>query len=499
MLSTLQLKKTEKFSILCLRDQPTRQEAGDTPVEDGGQKAVRTEQECGEKLSTGTEGNGEADLNVEGKSTKADDKVKGTKGRNCLGCKIKNGKGKKEKGLKFDGRDPCGYHMAGHCFMSDSACTRGVHDYEYGLALSDHWESPFDFDFNLVPKRKTLEKCCKKQDLLRFGIAYCNRIQDKLQPPLTDESDTKTPVDTRPKLFRFLEKFIGSFSPKWFPFVSFRRAPLPLLPEKDVGSDTVAFDIESPAVDPSLLRTSPEYLLVLDLEGKNEIIEFPVLVLRHGVEVGRFHRWVRPAELFAGKTIPEDCPSVPWTQVLPDFVEWLHSRFGIDITKTSIQAKTEEEIHMAETKNQNSDCNYAFVTCGDWDCKHIARQCEISSSPEHPLLCPPGFHVFTNVKKVCGNIFGKDMTKGGMKGMLAKLEWLTRNGAPAFGFHHSGMHDVENISMIVIKLLLKLFRERINAGSNEKNCGEGEIVLHFPVTSTWPVSKPVDIIHNNEC
>ena len=47
----------------------------------------------------------------------------------------------------------------------------------------------------------------------------------------------------------------------------------------------------------------------------------------------------------------------------------------------------------------------------------------------------------------------QDKTRCGMKGMLAKYGWLDSAGNPLFGFHHVGMHDVDNITMVLLHLL----------------------------------------------
>lgn len=41
----------------------------------------------------------------------------------------------------------------------------------------------------------------------------------------------------------------------------------------------------------------------------------------------------------------------------------------------------------------------------------------------------------------------------GLKLRLAKLRLLDRDGNPKHGFHHLGMHDVENITRCLVHLL----------------------------------------------
>ena len=234
----------------------------------------------------------------------------------------------------------------------------------------------------------------------------------------------------------------------------------------------------TPRIRPAY-TTTPEFLLVLDLEGKDEITEFPVLVLRNGVEVGRFQRYVRPDQLFGEQHVfDEDCPSVSFRQVLQEFRQFLGDNFGLDLDNpysvppshgrtpaatsfshghggekepcwSSWGGKTGVGGDQTTSPGGGGGPAFAFVTCGDWDCKHVGTQCGISGI--RPV--PAGFSIFTNIKKLLSLVTNKDMRRGGMKSGLGHYAWLDKKGEVAFGFHHLGMHDVENIAMLMLRLL----------------------------------------------
>uniref|UniRef100_A0A7S2HL71 Uncharacterized protein n=1 Tax=Alexandrium andersonii TaxID=327968 RepID=A0A7S2HL71_9DINO len=88
----------------------------------------------------------------------------------------------------------------------------------------------------------------------------------------------------------------------------------------------------------------------------------------------------------------------------------------------------------------------AILTCGDWDCKHVHTQCGICGIP-----VPPAFRQWVNIKRSYNEAYGGEFR--GMKSMLARLKLLDREGNPLHGFHHLGMHDVENICRCVLHLL----------------------------------------------
>jgi len=170
------------------------------------------------------------------------------------------------------------------------------------------------------------------------------------------------------------------------------------------------------------------YLLVLDLEGKDEITEFPVIVLdmQTRCELGRFQRYARPVRLFDGLPIEPDSPAIPFGEILAEFDGFLQG------------------ILRRTLANLGGDA--ALLTCGDWDCRHVRTQCGISGVP-----LPAAFERWVNVKRSYEAAYGG--TFRGMRSMLARLRLLDRDGNVTHGFHHLGMHDVENICRCALALL----------------------------------------------
>lgn len=218
------------------------------------------------------------------------------------------------------------------------------------------------------------------------------------------------------------------------------------------------------------------YLLVLDLEGADEITEFPVIILdaRDGNELGRFQRYVRPANLFKGCAITPDSPALPFAEVLKDFDVWLHS----------VLACTADQL--------GSDA--AFVTCGNWDCKHIHTQCSISGIT--PV--PRGFDRWVNIKTSFGNHYNCKIF--GMKSMLARMQMLDDSGNVKFGFHHLGMHDVENICRCVLHLLQCGFEIRANGEYSDIGMTSTEIpsVLIVSISSLPKFSGTYRLTNKHE-
>mmetsp|Transcript_60215 Transcript_60215/g.111632 ORF Transcript_60215/g.111632 Transcript_60215/m.111632 type:complete len:430 (-) Transcript_60215:99-1388(-) len=178
------------------------------------------------------------------------------------------------------------------------------------------------------------------------------------------------------------------------------------------------------------VQQSLRYILVLDLEGKDEIIEFPVLVFDtvSGQEVGRFQRYVRPKYLFAHETINAESPAILFDQVLTEFDGWLKTTLGFGLEAVGPTSQS------------------LFLTCGDFDCKHVHRQCQISG-----IAVPSGFSQWVNIKRTYAEHYGREFR--GMKSMLAQLRLLDKQGNVKTGFHHLGMHDVENITRCLLHLL----------------------------------------------
>lgn len=289
------------------------------------------------------------------------------------------GKGSKGKnrgiGPEFDPSTPCGYYMAGYCRHGDRCNLQ--HSVYYALSVRNEWLNPSD-------------------------RAAKERLQTAAEQGLTAE---------------------GVASANLFPRV-FSHELRAKVKKRDHWSADTQWDTNT--------QHSPlRYLVVLDLEGKDEIIELPALIIDiyEKRELGRFQRYVRPAQLFQGHELSPDSPATHFTRVLRELDEWL--------TATIQRSLQDFGSHSSDT---------AFLTCGDWDCNHIHTQCGISG-----IKTPQAFKQWVNIKRSYSDHYGGDFR--GMKSMLARLRLLDAQGNPKYGFHHLGMHDVENIGRCAMHLL----------------------------------------------
>ncbi|XP_024527693.1 uncharacterized exonuclease domain-containing protein At3g15140 isoform X1 [Selaginella moellendorffii] len=199
-----------------------------------------------------------------------------------------------------------------------------------------------------------------------------------------------------------------------------------------------------PELDPVVLdaarplpRQPFDKFLVLDLEGKVEILEFPVVLLdaKTLTVVDRFHRFVRPCELkgsrlqayIAGKygrwkleRLWEDT-AIPFQETLLAFEDWLEQH-----------SLRDPESHLLK--------NSAFVTCGNWDIKtKIPEQCITSGIPLPSYFCE-----WINLKDIFLNFYNKRAP--GMLSMMRSLDMRVQ------GSHHLGLDDAHNIARIVQKM-----------------------------------------------
>ncbi|XP_010545854.1 PREDICTED: uncharacterized exonuclease domain-containing protein At3g15140 isoform X3 [Tarenaya hassleriana] len=196
------------------------------------------------------------------------------------------------------------------------------------------------------------------------------------------------------------------------------------------------------------------FFLVLDLEGKVEILEFPVLMVdaKTMEVVGLFHRFVRPTKMseqainryIEGKygklgvdRVWHDT-ALPFNQVLEQFEAWLagHNLWG------------------EESGGVLNDA--AFVTCGNWDLKtKIPEQCKVSN-----IKLPPYFTEWINLKDVYLNFYGQEAR--GMVTMMRQRE------IRLMGSHHLGIDDTKNITRVLQRMLadgavLKITARRSNS------------------------------------
>ncbi|KAL0443562.1 UNVERIFIED_CONTAM: putative exonuclease domain-containing protein [Sesamum latifolium] len=187
-----------------------------------------------------------------------------------------------------------------------------------------------------------------------------------------------------------------------------------------------------------------DYFLVLDLEGKVEILEFPVLLfdVKTMDVVDAFHRFVRPTKM-SEKRINE-------------YIEGKYGSFGVDRVWHDTAIKFEEVIEQFEIwlrKERNGRIKLwredgdgrlhgaAFVTCGNWDLKtKVPQQCEVSR-----IKLPPYFMEWINLKDIYLNFY--ERRAPGMLSMMRELR------IPPLGSHHLGIDDSKNIARVLRHLL----------------------------------------------
>nr|CAB3470492.1 unnamed protein product [Digitaria exilis] len=155
-----------------------------------------------------------------------------------------------------------------------------------------------------------------------------------------------------------------------------------------------------------------DYLLILDLEGKVEILEFPVMMIdAQSMEfIDSFHSvWHDTA--------------IPFKQVLQEFEDWM------------------ENNNLWKKKQGGSLKSAAFVTCGNWDLKtKVPEQCKVSK-----IKLPTYFMEWINVKDIYLNFYRRRAT--GMMTMMRELQM------PIVGSHHLGIDDSKNIARVVQRML----------------------------------------------
>ncbi|KAJ7948694.1 Polynucleotidyl transferase ribonuclease H-like superfamily protein [Quillaja saponaria] len=182
-----------------------------------------------------------------------------------------------------------------------------------------------------------------------------------------------------------------------------------------------------------------DFLLVLDLEGRVEILEFPVLMINAktmDVE-DLFHRFVRPTKMTE--------------QRINEYIEGKYGKFGVDRVWHDTAIPFKEVVqqfeawltqHQLWTKEVGGHLTRAaFITCGNWDLKtKVPQQCEVSK-----LELPPYFMEWINLKDVYLNFYNRRAT--GMRTMMNELQ------IPLLGSHHLGIDDTKNIARVLQHML----------------------------------------------
>ncbi|KAK2968408.1 hypothetical protein RJ640_004414 [Escallonia rubra] len=147
----------------------------------------------------------------------------------------------------------------------------------------------------------------------------------------------------------------------------------------------------------NMLSQQLDFFLVLDLEGKVEILEFPVLMVDAKTMdvVDFFHRFVRPSQM--------------GQQRIDEYIEGKYGKIGVDR--------------------------------GNWDLKtKVPQQCEVSR-----MKLPSYFMEWINLKDVYLNFYKRRAT--GMITMMKELQM------PLIGSHHLGIDDTKNITRVLQRML----------------------------------------------
>jgi inhibitor of KinA sporulation pathway (predicted exonuclease) len=207
-----------------------------------------------------------------------------------------------------------------------------------------------------------------------------------------------------------------------------------------------------------------DYFLVFDLEGKEEIIEFPVALLDAKTleVVDRFHRYCVPVTFSEdrlkiyittkyGKWGLADkwfASAISFVDTISQFQEWMASH---KLLPAASSATEEGHSKGGET------FTFAFVTCGNWDIKtQIPRQCRCSGIP-----VPDYFHQWVNLKDVYLNFYAHRA--------LGMAEMLNGLSIKMQGHHHSGSDDVENITAILVRIINDGAKVEITASRPDEN------------------------------
>jgi inhibitor of KinA sporulation pathway (predicted exonuclease)/8-oxo-dGTP pyrophosphatase MutT (NUDIX family) len=202
------------------------------------------------------------------------------------------------------------------------------------------------------------------------------------------------------------------------------------------------------------------YWLVMDFEAtceendrhwKNEIIEFPAILMRSsdGIVLSEFESFVKPIERpkltsFCTKLTSikqEHVNEAPMLgEVLYSFNEWLN-----------------------KYTNNQSNCSILPIFCGDWDLKTcLPNEC---IRKNYIGIVPKCFESWCNIKYPFESILNKKSR--GMANMLKQLN------LKLLGNHHRGIDDSRNIARILAELVGRGGKSYIKPTMNYNQAGKG--------------------------
>ncbi|GAV85440.1 LOW QUALITY PROTEIN: hypothetical protein CFOL_v3_28876, partial [Cephalotus follicularis] len=173
-----------------------------------------------------------------------------------------------------------------------------------------------------------------------------------------------------------------------------------------------------------------DFFLVLDLEGKVEILEYPVLVLdAKTLDIVDFHRFVRPTAMSE--------------QRINQYIEGKYWKFRVNRCATC--SSITFSLNIWSLKQW---LNFSLLTfpcsnfiSGDWDLKtKVPEQCKVSM-----IKLPPYFMEWINIKDAYSNFYWTEVS--GMRTML------NHSNIPLQGSHHLGIDDTKNIARVLQRML----------------------------------------------
>ncbi|KAK8622696.1 hypothetical protein V6N13_117602 [Hibiscus sabdariffa] len=207
-----------------------------------------------------------------------------------------------------------------------------------------------------------------------------------------------------------------------------------------------------------------DFLLVIDLEGKVEILEFPVLLMdaKSMRFLDFFHRF--DSFVFALQFVR---PTKMSELAINRYIEGKYGEIGVDRVWHDTAEPFTEVIQQFEAwlsqhdlwEKEKGGCltRAAFVTCGNWDLKtKVPQQCQVSG-----IKLPPYFKEWVNLKDVYLNFYGREAR--GMMSMMKQLE------IPSLGCHHLGIDDSKNIARVLQRMLADGALMQITARRNPES------------------------------
>jgi ERI1 exoribonuclease 3 len=181
-----------------------------------------------------------------------------------------------------------------------------------------------------------------------------------------------------------------------------------------------------------------DYYCILDLEGKVEILELPILLydVSQKKVTDVFHHYIHPTKM-ENQHIKDYIKGKYGSMNLEE--EWWKNPIKFETALTKVDEwLLKNDLQFSKNPKGKS---FAFITCGNWDIKtQIPNQCQISE-----ISIPDHFGSWINIKEVYNKFYKKSIT--GMAGMLGQLHIKLK------GTHHSGIDDVMNISTIVTRMI----------------------------------------------